>query len=401
MSSLAPRSEAARLPDEPRIGVDLVRGPPPSARVSLHMPDIASRLLVGRTPRQAVRIVPALFAICGHAHGQAAAAALAVAQGRPVPTHLHAARDLLTAAESLREGMLRACIGWSAFADEAVAAAPVRRILPLVARLRQAVFGTQHPFESGATPAHEADTVAALVDEAQSIVESAVFGEATGDWLARRSRDAIAAWASHRATLPARLADRILQQGWEDAGRAARAPLQISGLQRIEHLFAQGGEGEDALAALWPGIPDTHPLDRFRSEEVEPFECDGGCGILARLLHLLRVLASLPDAMRQTIAPALEGAGRPAPVGPAGFGLATAWSPRGVLVHVVSLRDERIERYDVIQPTRLNFAAGGIAERALTDLVEVSNADDPHLDLKARLVVAGLDPCVTAEVRVF
>ena len=73
-----------------------------AVRMANHRPQ-ADRLLCGRRADEIVRLVPALFALCGHAQGKAARLALAGARGTGTPRHL----DATVLAEALREHLWR------------------------------------------------------------------------------------------------------------------------------------------------------------------------------------------------------------------------------------------------------------------------------------------------------
>lgn len=387
-----------------RICVDIERAHEPIAHVRLDLPDAASLVLAGKSAAEAVPFVPALYAVCGHAHGAASAGALAVAEGRTVAPRLAAAREALADMEAMREGIVRCALAWPQIVGANDRPHPVRTVIVLVAALRRALFGDRDPFASDAEPADDLAPALRLVDQAEAALLSAALAEPAAAWLARRDPARIAEWASAGATPAARLIDLVLRRGWAGDGAVPRVSLGDAGVSRIADLLAGGSDARGALDALRPCMPETRLLDAdapswiCREVPGEP----GGEGLLARLLALLSGLAQLPGRMRHAL---LQGAPSTAPIPVAarpipGYGFCAIQSPRGLLMHSVALEHGRITRYHVIVPTRLNFDAEGVAARALRRLAEIERGDDALLTLKARLVVAAIGPCVGCEVRV-
>lgn len=389
-----------RQAPNPRITIAIRQTPQPDVSIELGLPDPSTRLLVGKEPGTAVALVPHIYAICSHAHGAAAATALANAERRPIAPSLVAARELLVAMEALREGMLRVGLVWSELAGEAPNAEALRPALTLVARLRETLFGAQNPFAGHAVPHYAADETANLIAEADALLRTTVLGEAPRDWLRRDTLPRIADWASRRTTAAARLFDAVLQNGWADEAKVSRTALDTAALDRLALSLSHDCSVSDALAAMAPLLPETHLLDRFEGRGLSMLQDDDAPGLLTRMVALLRAIACLPDAMRSVAGSGFSPSLRLPSLDAPGFGFAAAWSPRGALIHALRLQDGRIARYDVIQPTRLNFAADGVAARALRKLATSEPLGSAHLPRKARLVIAAIDPCVPSELRV-
>lgn len=382
--------------------IELTRGPAPSARVELRLADAAARLLPGRPAAAANQLIPSLYAICAHAHGNAAAQALASAEGRDIPQSLTAARDALATMEALRECVLLIGLSWPELVGVPATIEPVRQVTGLVSRLRQALFGTSNPFAAEAAVANDTAPALALAFEAEAVLEAAVFGEPLATWRARLMPADLSDWASKRKTGAARVVDVILRNRWAGDGTIDRIALDGAALQHIEHRIAKGDGLMQVLDSLGPAVPETRPLDLLDTPSASCHPQVEGNGLLERMLAQLSALAQLPKRLRASLV-------AQAPIGPPhanaprdvpGYGFAAVWSARGVLIHAVQLRHGLIARYEVIQPTRLNFHAAGGAARALGRLAETETGDDALLALKARLLVGGLDPCVASEVRV-
>lgn len=215
-----------------RICVDIERAHEPIAHVRLDLPDAASLVLAGKSAAEAVPFVPALYAVCGHAHGAASAGALAVAEGRTVAPRLAAAREALADMEAMREGIVRCALAWPQIVGANDRPHPVRTVIVLVAALRRALFGDRDPFASDAEPADDLAPALRLVDQAEAALLSAALAEPAAAWLARRDPARIAEWASAGATPAARLIDLVLRRGWAGDGAVPRVSLGDAGVSR-------------------------------------------------------------------------------------------------------------------------------------------------------------------------
>jgi hypothetical protein len=366
---------------------------PAAVRVELEMPDAASKILPGKAAAGAHRLVPLLYGICANAHGQAAAAALAGAGCRDVSAPLEAARDALTAMEALREGLLKITTSWPDLAGEPADFTCGRAAMPLVGRMKKALFGDGDLFDAGASPNVDVPHATALITQAEQLLETFVFGEPAADWLRRESLAAVEAWATSGRTVAARLIGRITHQDSMQATDIARSPLGAAQIEALARSLEDGCPAGDAIAALDPCLPDTRLADRY--------SCPGERPTNPAMLDTLYALAHLTQTIRKAIeaAQAQPQQNTSETVHCGIFGIGTAWSPRGLLLHAATVTAGRIDRYDVIQPTRINFARKGAAERALRQLAETAEDDSNALAFKAQLIIAGFDPCVAHELR--
>lgn len=376
-----------------RVVID-IRRKPADVCIALNMPDAASKLLCGKTVAEAHRMAPLLYGICANAHGEAAAAALARAECRQVLEPLAAAREAMTAMEALREGLLKVTVSWAGLAGEPLDVRCARAVMPLTACMKTALFGDGDPFDANASLMVDASYAEGLISDAERLLETFVFGEPAASWLQRDCFAAVEAWARCGATAPARLAGRILHQETAQADLATRSPLGAAQIDALARSLHDGCPAAAAIAACNPVVPDTRLADRYAMP-------DSRAGYPA-LLDTLYALAHLPQTMRNAVEVAQAKPQQSAfeTIERGNVGIGTAWSPRGLLLHAVTAAGGRIERYEVIQPTRINFAPDGIAARALRKLAEANEGDDDTFTSNAQRIIAGFDPCVTHELRI-
>lgn len=331
-------------------------------------PQLARKLMAGRTPEEAADLVGLVFSLCGQAQRAAAQAACRAALGEANET----ADATPVLMELVREHAWRLLLDW----PQEVGQAP--DMASLLA-LRQA------------PPEHFASTL-------ENLLRDQLLGEAPAVWLAR-DLAGLEAWIKQGATLPARLFAQLFATLGEgpDAG--------ISQAQLLPELSAWNNEMATALAHRtlddpafcnlpdWRGAPaETGAIARtHRHPLLAEWIARRGRGMGARLLARLHELADLPYQMQvggtHTLKAWSIGEGESECVGIAGVE-----TSRGLLFHVASLRDGKVADYRILAPTEWNFHPVGPLAQALMGL-------DASKE-QARLVSRSLDPCVAFGVEI-
>ncbi len=362
-------------------------------------PYAASRIAIGRTPADAVAILPSLFGICTHAQGAAAALAVEAAAGKaPAPASL-AAREAAVVLETVQEYLWRILVDWPQALGHAADIEPVanarRLIAPVLARLvplARRIDGD----ESDATVAISEDTVAAL----DGLAARHVYGGAPAEWLAITDRNAVAAWAARTPTLPARLLDELLARAPE-LGRSNVALMPMPDRDALLAAVVPAMRGGTAFerAPTWSGAPvETGALARTQGHGiVATWLADYGNAVSTRMVARLAELAGLLAHLGGS--PARMAGSRWADALPLadGEGLAAVQTARGLLLHRARIAEGRVGEYQIVAPTEWNFHPEGALVRGL----EGAEADDETaLTRDAQLVVQALDPCVVCRVEV-
>lgn len=332
-----------------------------SARVVATRPQLAQRLLVGRTPGESAALVGTLFSLCGHAQRAACECACAAAAGEPDPTPGAVAAIL---AEIAQEHAWRLLLDWPRVSESGVPPDP-----DALLALRRAT----------ARPNDLAGTLSELLNR--------LLGEPAAQWL-ERDPDALECWLDAGAAPVARLL-----AGSRGVPDRDREPLIL--IPALEALV----DGDLAVLAdlaladpgfcarpRWQGGPaETGALARQGDNRMlAGWLLERGRGAGARLLARLVELSAMPGWLMNagpTVIRALalgEGAG-----------LAAVETARGLLIHAVRLDDGRVSQYRIIAPTEWNCASDGPLVAALSGL-----APGPGLERRARVAVTAIDPCV-------
>lgn len=328
-------------------------------------PQLAQRLLGGRTPAEAADLAGMLFSLCGRAQRIAALAACAAAEGRPLADETARDHERAILAEWAREHAWRLLLDWPAV--NGGTADPVS-----LQRLRQA----------GDDPAKGLD----------ALLLTKLLGEPAAVWL-ERDASGLRAWL--RAGKGAAALFAALGEG-DDPGSGASdflppaselADADVAGL--AERALA---EPELCARPLWQGWPaETGALARSRSEPLLGTWMDErGAGAGARLLARLVELARLPVRLSGN-GPAVL---RAWPLA-GGAGIAAVETSRGLLCHVVRLDAGRVADYRIVSPTEWNFHPRGALAEALAGLPA-----DERLEMDAKRLVLAFDPCVAYGVEI-
>lgn len=368
---------------EGRIDIHLQRHGDAPATVAIHStrPQLAQKLLAGRTPEEAAHLAGLLFSLCGKAQRVACEAACEAAQGQIPDAAMGRARATAVLLELAQEHAWRLLLDW-----------PQQQGMPpdqaSQLRLRQ----------GAADPARFAETL----DE---LLRTTLLGEPAAVWLAR-DLAGFDAWRQAGGTATARLF----------AGLGEGADSGISEVDLLPPLGnLEAGEAlELARRALetpafcgqpmWHDAPaETGALARMSEQPllaawIKQRGRGAGARLLARLLELAACSAGVLAGSFFADGRAGKDAGatwvRAWSLGD-NAGLAGVETSRGLLLHAVRLLDGKVAEYRIVAPTEWNFHPTGPLFQALSCL-----APGDDLAARARLVAQSLDPCVAFGVEV-
>jgi len=84
----------------------------PCVELSSTRPLQVTKLLIGKTPEQALSVIPLLFSVCGVAQSRAALMAIDINLSTDREPALETARDMLVLVENAKEHLFRTFIDW-------------------------------------------------------------------------------------------------------------------------------------------------------------------------------------------------------------------------------------------------------------------------------------------------
>ena len=336
-------------------------------------PDVAQRLLQGRTRAEVMAAVPQIFSLCGRSQAAACALACDAALGlSPTPESLVRSRAAV-AAEMVREASWHTLLQWPRWLGE----------VPSAQALAAARASTSF------------DAAGSSADATQQVAESiaqAVLGMPAQEWLALDTPTALAAWAQAGSTASARFVAQLVAQDLAGrGGMSATALLPAQGHTQWVVDLAAAAAADPAFARqpLWRGQPaESGALARRQHDPlIQALQRSGASALPARFVARLQELALL---LTRQLAPELG-----ALTLPDGTGLAWVENARGLLLHQARLAADRVTAYGIVAPTEWNFHPRGALVQTL---MGVAAADKAALQRHAQCLIHSLDPCVACHV---
>ena len=354
-------------------------------------PQVAARLLTGKTAMDAAGTIPLLYAVCGGAQGAAAASALAAAGAAgfaaDAPTR---AGGILV--ESLQEGFWHLLIGW----PNAMASPP--HVTPVTTARYLIATSTRTP--DGADLLGDEAAMRVLAGGLARIAQKAIFGIAPDAFHAFGRLADLEAWVAAADTLPAKLLRHVIAEH-RPGPREEAALMPAPGRDALAGDIARAiaGEAGFASAPTWRGRPvETGALARMCGHPlVAACEARYGRTAVTRIVaRITELAATLSELAAGADAPAAAPRVQSIVLGP-GTGLGAVETARGLLLHRARVHDECVVDYQIVAPTEWNFHPQGPLVCTLTG---IAANDEPDVLRQARLAVHTLDPCVACRVEV-
>jgi hypothetical protein len=305
---------------------------------------LAATLLTGRTPTEAIDLVPKLFSLCSRAQSLAARLACDVAAG--ITPRKRPFEEQLLAAEMAQEHLWRLLLDWPPLLGLPAQRAQYANVHRGFNRDGHAEIFSRH-----------ADNIDELADPQQG------------------------------ASSPESMLERLLEL---DTPPSTVAPALLPKFDAaVWNERATDINAAFCATPTFDGAPaETGPLARHYAEPEVQAHLSAGRHIAARFMSKLIDLAECTQRLRTPgLLPPFAGFTSPAP----GVGLAHVNTARGMLLHKVRLEGGKIAEYSICAPTEWNFHPQGAFVRESLGLP----AGDPALPHKRLAALAlSLDPCV-------
>lgn len=379
-----------RIADDPDLGRRAVVG---STR-----PVLASKVFIGKSPRQALNLVPLMFNICGNAQARTAVSAIGSAIGGEPDPRLELARDMLVLVENAREHLFRIFVDWPRLFDVEIDNRAVHPLGSMIPQFRQALFHEGQAFTLDSRLEPDFKTLGALVEGLEFQLGEYVLLGSTGQWLSMRSNTDLDAWMNDCDSVAAVCTRDIVDQGWSAEGAA-----HCSDLPRIDPAELAGRlDGDDADDFIarpdWRGQQhESTPYSRQASHPlVASLTDEFGPALLPRWMARLVELASIPGQLKALLQQ-LQQQDAVTRGSSTSDGIAITEAARGRLIHRVRIDRDEISTYQILAPTEWNFHPEGLISNALANLKE---AESDRLEKLVHLVVNTIDPCVGYDLEI-
>ena len=338
----------------------------------------AARVLVGRSVEEALKLVPALFSVCGRAQGIAAIAACAAA-GAPAAVRAEAwMEERAVAAETAQEHLWRLMLDWPTLFGHELRR---ERFSNLYRRLAQITT-------------RDARAAFDLGGELLDLVAVELLG---GFFLSIREPQGLGEFVERSrrgGSIGATLGD-LIEMGSSTPETEAVALLPArSAATWAQSLSTVPDASFCAAPTLNGAAHETGVLARHTRSQLVRMLVQRGHRIAARLFARAVDLADCGSRMRHPLAPDMPLLVDAAPLGE-GAGLACVETARGLLMHAVRVEDGKIADYAIAAPTEWNFHPDGTFVREAGGWTATTR-DAAELRLKA--LVLALDPCVEYEI---
>lgn len=339
----------------------------------------ASRLLVGRRPDHAARVVPLLFTLCARAQEAAAFAALEAARAierDDAQNALHVRRVLI---EAIQEHLWRLLLDWPTLCDQPALRdvfVPWHRRAELLLHAADPV--DCHAFGSDLLALCDRELLPLRLDEWGELAEPQALLVACG---------------RQGALSPTISALAAIDEGGATSATITLMP-DLSAAQLARCLPTVELERFAELPTL-DGVPrETGALAQHRTVPLLDGLLASGRRLLARMIARIEALVVCARGLldNTAAAPTID-----AHAAQGGIGVARVMTARGVLLHRVELDGERVARYTIVAPTEWNFHPCG----TLAGEWEGRRFDsESGLLLTLRAAVLALDPCVAYRIGV-
>jgi Ni,Fe-hydrogenase I large subunit len=322
----------------------------------------ASRILLGKPPEAALKLVPLLFSLCGNAQAIAARRAVEAALGHVPSRAEQQQRRLVLAAEAAQELAVPMLLDWPLESVEGAGVQAARAV-------RAAAMGV---FAGGGAGA------------------SAQLSESLQ---ANQDLFALALNAAEQA-----------DQQWQISAPPLCLPcrpLPMLSAAQAAALFDDPQAGQLPQAPLWQDLPaETGPVARHGA---------GVSGNLAgRTAARVQELIDIGQFLRSAKAEGMPWAAEDIAASPGqGIGVGVAWTARGLLIHQVRVEQGQIREWTIVAPTEWTCHPQGSLVVGAQDWrrgLVAQGGDLCHPDDQERLqwglnwIIRVFDPCVACKI---
>lgn len=359
----------------------------------------AQKIFIGKTPEQALAIIPLMYNICATAQARAALKSLQQSlQAEPDPK-ADIARDILLLVEMAKEHLLRIFIDWPDLLDIVTARKKLTFISQLGTDFKSALFTHGQAFSLESKLEINQHKIKKLVANLEQQLSDQVFSLSTRDWLACDNLAAIQQWSQQSDTVASQSLKKILvtNRATEGVSKSRHLP-QLHQRQLLKHLN-QEDAGDFIAQPQWQGhCYETTALSRqLQHPLIQSLYPEYQNALLTRWLARLVELAKIPQQLARLMEQLNGRNFEPMTKQQGSHGLAEVESARGRLVHRTEIKQGLITRYQILAPTEWNFHPQGVLAQSLASLKTYNRKELKQL---ARLIINAIDPCVGYELRI-
>jgi coenzyme F420-reducing hydrogenase alpha subunit len=363
-------------------------------QIASSRPDAVAKVLIGKTPEQVLDTVPLLFTLCGNAQAYAALSACRAALDMEAELNADSARDMLIQVETLREHVWRILLDWPGFVGLVPDKKALAALLKFDALFKKYLFRHSEAFKFDSRLDIDAAKLTRLIDELEALIDVSIFNGRLADFQSLLSEAQLHDWLRKNDALPAVLLSYLYNRNWMAAGQNDVGCLPELERDELNQQLQQGDLSAFTKTPRWQNSCfESTQLNRQLSQPlIADLYSRYGNGLIVRILARLMEVALIPSQIRQLSKLIQYDAARPEQnVSGNGIGLAQVQAARGLLIHRLELRQERVYDYRIVAPTEWNFHPEGVVAQGLKQLRTESSND---LQRQAELFINAVDPCI-------
>jgi coenzyme F420-reducing hydrogenase alpha subunit len=363
-------------------------------QIASSRPDAVTKVLIGKTQEQVLNIVPLLFTLCGNAQAYAALSACRAALGMEAERDADSAREMLVGVETLREHVWRILLDWPGFVGLVPDKKALAALLKFDALFKKHLFRHGEAFKFDSRLDIDAAKLTRLIEELETLIDASIFNSRLTDFQALLSEAQLHDWLRKNDSLPAVLLNYLYSRNWMAVGQNNVGCLPELDTDALNRQLQQEDLSTFTKTPRWQNSCfESTLLNRQLSQPlIADLYSRYGNGLIVRVLGRLMEVALIPSQLKHLFTQIKNDATKPAQnVSGDGIGLAQVQAARGLLIHRLELRQERVYDYRIVAPTEWNFHPEGVVAQGLKQLRAKTPSD---LQRQAELYINAVDPCV-------
>ncbi len=377
----------------------------------------ATKILIGKTPEQALSIIPLLFNVCGVAQAHAALNAIEQNLNHETQPSLNIARNMLVQVENAKEHLFQLSVIWPKLFKLEIEGNNLTYLSQIISEFKSALFQEGNAFSLESTLAGHCHYTDYLIDKLEQYLQDHVFSYSTEDWLKIKNNSDLQQWAEQSNTVAAHSVNIICKRGWESQGFTDCNHLPELNKQHLLNILDSDAADQFIAQPDWHGdCYETTSLTRQAEQPIiKSLLNEFNATLLTRWVARLVELARIPQQLReqldllvstsQSLNTEAAISSNPANASRENLspGLAQIEAARGRLIHRVQLDQGLISDYRILAPTEWNFHPQGLAAKNLHSLASSTLARShkkDKLEQLAHLMINAIDPCVGYTLRI-
>ena len=358
----------------------------------------ASKILISKTPRQALSVIPLMYNICGTAHSRAALKSIQQCLQIELDPEMEMARDMLLMVEIAKEHLLRIFLDWPKLFDIDAGKPKLAFISQLSADFKSALFFQGRAFALDSKADVQSSSIKKLIEGLQQYLYQHVFSSSPVDWLTDKNTADILQWSEQTDTSAAQAIHRIFKNGWASQGPTDCQQLPVLDSRQLFARFAQDDADQFIARPTWQGrCFETTALSRqLEYPLVQLFHQEFQGALITRWMARLVELARIPQQLTTMLDQMNEQNFNQLAEQTMDRGVTQVETARGRLIHRVEMGQGVISNYQILAPTEWNFHPQGVLAQSLASL---KTNEQTELRQLAHLMINAIDPCVGYELR--